>query len=435
MDAVIREVKVSNTLSGELVNDWLGQPWIETVADSGFERVRRTLDDARSSGLSAFRQILQRFPSGLELPIEYTVVRLGDTAGLIAIGRNLQASSELQSRLIAAQQAMERDYWKLREVETRYRQLFDVSNEALLVLNSDDLRVVEANPAAIRALGLTRGWDFLNELAPHERDSFRGMLTSVRESGRAPGGVFHIGANQSPWVLKASVMADDAATVYMLQLAPVEALPPAIMAPHPMSLSSLVQSIPDGFIAIDRDGVVHRANKAFLDLVQVSAETAVIGRRLDRWLRRSGEELGVMLSGLRRHGAVRLFFATIRGEQGASVDVEISAGGDSDENPTVIGMILREVGDRPKPAVEHSALPATPALPVLESAGKTPLKQLVQAAISVVERHYVESALEITEGNRTAAAERLGLSRQSLYAKLNRYGLDSGSEAKAQPSD
>jgi DNA-binding NtrC family response regulator len=59
------------------------------------------------------------------------------------------------------------------------------------------------------------------------------------------------------------------------------------------------------------------------------------------------------------------------------------------------------------------------------------LKQLVQAAVSVVERHYVEAALQITEGNRTAAAERLGLSRQSLYAKLSRYGLESGIGAKS----
>ena len=151
-DAVIQSVTVSNTLAGEFVKTWLGRPWIETVADSGVEKVRLSLDDARAGGLSAYRRILQRFPSGMEMPIEYTTVKLGD-AGLIAIGRNLQGSSELQSRLIAAQQAMERDYWKLREVETRYRLLFDASNDAVLVLSSDDLRVVEANPAAIRALG------------------------------------------------------------------------------------------------------------------------------------------------------------------------------------------------------------------------------------------------------------------------------------------
>ena len=45
----------------------------------------------------------------------------------------------------------------------------------------------------------------------------------------------------------------------------------------------------------------------------------------------------------------------------------------------------------------------------------------------MVERYCIEAALEITGENRTSAAELLGLSRQSLYVKLRRYGLgDSG---------
>jgi DNA-binding NtrC family response regulator len=34
----------------------------------------------------------------------------------------------------------------------------------------------------------------------------------------------------------------------------------------------------------------------------------------------------------------------------------------------------------------------------------------------------------MANGNRTSAAEILGLSRQSLYAKLNRYNLDGSSK-------
>jgi DNA-binding NtrC family response regulator len=48
----------------------------------------------------------------------------------------------------------------------------------------------------------------------------------------------------------------------------------------------------------------------------------------------------------------------------------------------------------------------------------------VRDTVGAVERHYIEAALELTGGNRTAAAELLGLSRQSLYSKLDRYGLD-----------
>lgn len=70
-----------------------------------------------------------------------------------------------------------------------------------------------------------------------------------------------------------------------------------------------------------------------------------------------------------------------------------------------------------------------------EQVGKTPLRKLVRNTVSVVEQHYVKAALELAEGNRTAAAEILGLSRQSLYAKLNRYGLEGDVDAVAIKGD
>ena len=41
----------------------------------------------------------------------------------------------------------------------------------------------------------------------------------------------------------------------------------------------------------------------------------------------------------------------------------------------------------------------------------------------VIERLSIEAALELTGDNRASAAEILGLSRQSLYVKLRRFGL------------
>lgn len=49
--------------------------------------------------------------------------------------------------------------------------------------------------------------------------------------------------------------------------------------------------------------------------------------------------------------------------------------------------------------------------------------------LSFLDPFGAEGALERAAGNRTVAAEMLGLSRQSLYAKLGRYGLDGGPSA------
>ena len=42
---------------------------------------------------------------------------------------------------------------------------------------------------------------------------------------------------------------------------------------------------------------------------------------------------------------------------------------------------------------------------------------------STIEKLSIEAALELTGDNRASAAEMLGLSRQSLYVKLRRFGL------------
>ena len=58
-----------------------------------------------------------------------------------------------------------------------------------------------------------------------------------------------------------------------------------------------------------------------------------------------------------------------------------------------------------------------------ELIGRVALKDLVREATDVIERLCIEAALELTRDNRASAAEILGLSRQSLYIKLRRYGL------------
>ena len=60
---------------------------------------------------------------------------------------------------------------------------------------------------------------------------------------------------------------------------------------------------------------------------------------------------------------------------------------------------------------------------LMEHVGRVSLKKLVRETTDVIERLYIEAALELTGDNRASAAEMLGLSRQSLYVKLRRYGI------------
>jgi transcriptional regulator PpsR len=428
MDGVIREASLSNAVSNESVDDWRGRPWGETVGDIGSGKVMRMIEDARERGVSAFRQITQRFPSGLEVPMEYTTVRLGGKAGLIAIGRNLQVVAELQSRLIAAQQAIEQEYWKLREVETRYRMLFDASNEAVLLLKADTLHIMEANPAAIRGLGLARGREILPEMAAEEREPFQTMLQRVRQAGRAPGVLLHLGPDRAAWLVRASLMTSEPGQVFLVQFAPAGATQIPDRRNDQTSLEEFVDRLPDALVIIDRDGVIRRANRAFLDLVQVGSEGALLGERLGRWLSRPGADLTVLLANLHRHGSVRLFATGIQGELDGETAVEISAVGNTQVRPGYIALLLRDVGRRLPTSEDATTLQAALAA-IIEQTGKTSLRNLVRDAVGLVERHYIDAALNLSEGNRTAAAELLGMSRQGFYKKLAQYEIDGHSRS------
>jgi DNA-binding NtrC family response regulator len=58
-----------------------------------------------------------------------------------------------------------------------------------------------------------------------------------------------------------------------------------------------------------------------------------------------------------------------------------------------------------------------------ELVGRVPLRDIVGQTTDLIEKLCIEAALQLTRDNRAAAAEMLGLSRQSLYIKLRRFGL------------
>jgi transcriptional regulator PpsR len=429
MEGVIREATLSPAMGAESVDGWLGRPWVEIAGEMGGDKVKRMVDDARVSGISAFRQINQRFPSGLEIPMEYTTVLLGGRAGMLAIGKNLQAVAELQSRLIAAQQTMERDYWKLREIETRYRLVFDASNEAVLIVSAANLRIIEANPTAVDALNSQRrrnedlsGRELLHEVAAGDREAVRDMLARIRERGKALSILVHLGPEAKPWMLRGSLITAEPGHVFLLQFTAATDLSAPVEKAGHSTVEDLIDHLPDGFVALDDAGIIRHANQAFLDLVQLGSKGSAIGESLGRWLWQPGADLHALLVNIQKHKTIRLFTTTIRGELGTETEIEISAGtGEAEQGQ--IGVLLRNVARR-LPSGGEADLLRSALRSMSEQIGKSSLRSLVKNTVGIVEQHYVKQALELAGGNRTATAELLGLSRQSLYAKLNRYGLE-----------
>ncbi|MBT8046484.1 MAG: hypothetical protein KJN67_04900 [Pontiella sp.] len=63
------------------------------------------------------------------------------------------------------------------------------------------------------------------------------------------------------------------------------------------------------------------------------------------------------------------------------------------------------------------------------TSGGSAIKADAELTVDEMEKRMVIQALEKTGGNRTKAAEKLGISRRTLHRKLNQYGL--GKETQA----
>jgi transcriptional regulator PpsR len=422
-DGLVQKTVSSEALADESLDQWRGRPWGEIVDPAITNRVSQMIDDVRRNGATSYLHVKQRFPSGRELEMEYTTISLGKRAGFVAVGRNIQTISDLQSRLVLAHQAREQDYWKIREIETRYRLLFDATSEAVLLVRVANLKIVEANLAASKALGLLPGSEFHPELQQREKKSFQDMLHNVRESGRAPGIVLHFGKPSVPWSLRASLMNSDTGAFYLFQLAPIGGGADTQEDRAQFSIDDLIRRLPDAFVVLDRGGMIRSANDAFLDIAQIGSEEAVIGQQMKRWLSSPGADATVVLGLVAKHGSVRNLATTICGELGSNTEVELSAAGNKEPASEHVCVVLRDVTRKETKQFADSEQPAPP-LADSDDLGATSLEQLVKAATESIEKRSIVAALKYSGGNRTVAAKRLGLSRQSLHMKLNKYNFD-----------
>lgn len=404
----------------ETVTGWNGRPWHETVTAAGVETIRRLVDEALTSGASGFASVNQIFPSGAEIPLEYTTVSVGDGEGLIAIGRRFHVVADVRTRLIESRRAMESNYWRLRESDTRDDFVFNAAVDPMLLLDGETLVILNANPAAIRALGLDCTGSFLDLLPESSRRSFEAMLQQVRADGQAPGVIAAIGPERTSWIVRASLIHTGAAPSFLLHLTHGINRPDA--APDRALYPALIARLPVGFIIIDGEGVIQQANVAFLDLVEAASESIVTGQRLERWLRRGADDTATILDLIRDHGTLIRLPIVLRGEFGAEVMVELSA---SIANG-MIGATIRDISRASRSFSRDEAIgPLQRALRSLSwEIGTTTIHDAVNEVVELVERHFICGALAQVSGNRKAAAALIGFSRQSLYLKMNRYELD-----------
>lgn len=174
--------------------DWIGRPWAEVVTADSRAKVESLLRGTETTAAQRWRHLNHPSADGTDVAVLYSAVPL-DTAPsrdswgggnrIVVFGRDLRAVSRLQQRLIDAQQSLERDYARIRDVETRYRLLFHMASDAVLILDGSGRRVTDSNQAARSLFGAGRALRVNRLFDAASAPSIQALLDTVRSSGRA----------------------------------------------------------------------------------------------------------------------------------------------------------------------------------------------------------------------------------------------------------
>lgn len=432
-DGVIRDLSFGaedlsdHDVSKDDFAGWVGQLWVDTVTRESRPKIVELLADAAENGATRWRQVNHPSPSGIDLPVRYAAVRMGDDGRILVLGRELSTMATLQQRLVESQLSMEREYGRLRNAETRYRQLFHIAAEAVLIVNAASRKVVEANPAAAKLLDTDAkrlvGRTITDFVSDGHTEDLVSLFAAVRSTGRAEEARIELRGGGGTALLSTSLFRQGGEAHYLVRIATQDGDGGAASGGDRAAFLSAVERLPEGFVVTDADQRIVAANAAFLDLAELATEEQVRGQPIDRWLGRPGVDVNVLIANLREHGSLRQFSTILNGEYGSVEEIEVAAVALQDGETARYAFSVRSIGRRMR-AVGPSGqqLPGNMSQ-LTELVGRVSLKELVRDTTDVIERMCIETALRLTGDNRASAAEMLGLSRQSLYSKLRRYGL------------
>lgn len=361
-----------------------------------------------------------------EFPIRYTFHRIGPDGAILMLGRDLRPIAEMQQQLVKAQMALERDYEAQREFDTRFRVLMESIREAVLFVSVQSGRITEANGLAATILGKPRedltGSAFSAEFEMKKRGDLLDTLSNQAISDRGVPLKVHLRRSGQALRLSATMFraAGDRLLLCRIQTEDDAPAPTDMLGTH---LNGLYHQGADAIVFSDAAGLILSANEGFLDLIDAAHDMNVKGRSLGDYLQRGSVDLKVLTENATRSGRMRLYPTKMAGEFGSPRAVEISVTAIQAGTTPIFAYVVRDASRIESVRPVGAPVTNDNVRSVMELVGSATLREIVAETTNVVERMCIETAVELTMNNRVAAAEMLGLSRQSLYVKLRKYDL------------
>ncbi len=430
MDGTIDTVVVNplNQTIGK-IDHWINRNMADFLADDSRSRFDDVLQEFRDGKVTVARSVeINHFDNATwDFPIRYTFHVTGRDDTILMLGRDLRPIAELQQRLVRAQLALEKDYESQRDFETRYRVLMEAVRDAMLLIDTTNGKVLDLNSAAAQMMGSDAdgliGVDVSRLMHGTAGDDILELLSDAAIGDH--GNLLHLQTSENRPVSVEPTMFRAGGDRTLLCRISSDTDGSAAGAEIGEALTAMFKAGSDAVVFADEKGVIRSTNDAFLAQTDATSLADVKGRSLGDFLSRGNVDLKVLLESALRAGKMRMYATQIVGIHNSSIPVEISATHLADSGKARFAFVIRDTSgsdlmrDAPAMAVGNEEHMRN----VVDLVGASPLKDIVSATTDVIEKMCIQAAVEMTGNNRVAAAEMLGLSRQSLYVKLRKYDL------------
>ena len=430
-------VKLDGDILSILVNEtekslgnlshWEGRSIREFLTTESIEKLDVVINQI-TSGQSVMHSIeLNHQDNAIwQFPVRYSIHRLGVQDTILMLGRDLRTIAETQQQLIKAQIAIERGYEESRRLDARFRMLMANTRDAVFFVSTIDGKIIEVNGNGADTVGLSAkaltNTDLSSHFHGHGQSSLINQLVAATEEDAKAQIHAALNINGKSIRIYPSLFRSSGQRYLMCRLETDE---DKVVRDDDLSknLLSLYQSGPDAIVFTQSNGIIEAANDGFLDLINAPSLPKVKGRSLANFLTRGQIDLAVMLDNVVRSGQVRIYATELQNEFGAKLGVEVSVAKLGSATKPLAAFIIRDSNRAQTLRPQTDDNKTQSGSSVSELVGSATLKEIVGETNDMIEKICIETALEMTKNNRAAAAEMLGLSRQSLYVKLRKFSL------------
>lgn len=409
------------------LDHWVGSNLSDFLTEECLPKLDRILkQSAEGSGVQRV-ELNHRDKMVWQYPVRYSVHPVGHSErAILMLGRDLRQVAETQQQLVQAQLALEQGYEERREFDARYRMLMSVTREAFVLVSVNDGRIRDLNEAAAHLLGAAKdqlqGQPFANEFKDRGRAEFVQNILALALS--EVDAEVTIQTKRSRSEVTITPISFRAGGERML----ICRLEPGTSEEHASdklsdNLARLYRSGAEAIVFTDSKGVIQSANDAFLRLVDFAHHVDVRSTSLAEYMSRGQIDLNVLLDNAMKSGRMSVYSTKFCNDVGVWTAAEVSVAFLNNRSDPSVAFVIRD-------ATRTEAMRAPANSPsnlaggdVVDLVGSAQLKDIVSQTTDVIERMCIETAIELTGNNRAAAAEMLGLSRQSLYVKLHKLGI------------